>query len=177
MQGPPPQSSAPAHSLRGSGQEAGGSAGRSWCPGQCVPGSERISGPEWPETLGWDTSPRKSSRGEVYGWGWMGPQLPFPPTAAGRREPIQGLGKKEGWQTLDPNTENCQAASGPRRSPAWNSALDTHTSSPSSPVFLFCFVFRAALSVYGSSQARGRIRGVTAGLHHSHSNRESKVCL
>lgn len=59
-QAPPPQGSAPAQSMRGSGQEAGGSARRSQCPGQSVPSSGRISGPKWPETLGWDTSPRKS---------------------------------------------------------------------------------------------------------------------
>ena len=36
----------------------------------------------------------------------------------------------------------------------------------------FCFFvfFRAALAAYGSSQARGLIRAVAAGLCHSHSN-------
>ena len=33
-----------------------------------------------------------------------------------------------------------------------------------SPLF---FLFRAILSVYGSSQARGRIRATAVGLHHS----------
>ena len=35
--------------------------------------------------------------------------------------------------------------------------------------FFFCF-FRAAPTAYGGSQARGRIRAIAAGLHHSHSN-------
>ena len=38
-------------------------------------------------------------------------------------------------------------------------------------VFLFC-IFRAK-----SSQARGQIGAVAAGLHHSHSNARSKPCL
>ena len=36
------------------------------------------------------------------------------------------------------------------------------------------FVLMAAPAAYGSSQARGRI---AAGLHHSHSNVGSKLCL
>ena len=37
-------------------------------------------------------------------------------------------------------------------------------------VCLFCFcLFRAALTAYGSSQARGRIGSTAASLHHSHS--------
>ena len=40
--------------------------------------------------------------------------------------------------------------------------------------FLFCFVLffvfsRASRMAYGGSQARGRIRAIAAGLHHSHS--------
>ena len=43
---------------------------------------------------------------------------------------------------------------------------------------LFClFVFRAATGAYGGSQARGQIRGIAAGLHHSHSNVGSEPCL
>ena len=38
-------------------------------------------------------------------------------------------------------------------------------------------VFRAALAAYGGSQARGLIRAVAAGLHHSHSNAGSKPNL
>ena len=38
-------------------------------------------------------------------------------------------------------------------------------------------VFRAALAAYGSSQARGLIVAVAAGLHHSHSNARSKPHL
>ena len=42
----------------------------------------------------------------------------------------------------------------------------------------FIFVFsRAAPAVYGGSQARGLIRAVAAGLHHSHSNVGSKQRL
>ena len=40
---------------------------------------------------------------------------------------------------------------------------------------LFCFL--ATPVAYGSSQARGQIRAVAAGLYHSHSNTESKPCL
>ena len=36
--------------------------------------------------------------------------------------------------------------------------------------FFFLFYFRAAPAAYGSSQARGQIEAVAAGLHHSHSN-------
>ena len=45
---------------------------------------------------------------------------------------------------------------------------------------LFCFValfFRAAPVAYGDSQARGLIRAIAAGLHHSHSNTRSELCL
>ena len=42
---------------------------------------------------------------------------------------------------------------------------------------LFILCFRASPTAYGSSQARGRIRAVAAGLHHSHSNTESKPGL
>ena len=38
------------------------------------------------------------------------------------------------------------------------------------PPFLFCLFFRAAPAAYGDSQARGRIRAITAGLCHSHSS-------
>ena len=43
--------------------------------------------------------------------------------------------------------------------------------------FLLFFAFRAALSIYGNSQARGRIIATAAGLHHSHSNTGSKPSL
>jgi len=46
-------------------------------------------------------------------------------------------------------------------------------------LFLFIFyvlLFRAAPSAYGGSQARG-IGAMAAGLHHSHSNTGSKLCL
>ena len=36
---------------------------------------------------------------------------------------------------------------------------------------------RAAPEAYGSSQARGRIGATAAGLHHSHSNARSELCL
>ena len=46
-------------------------------------------------------------------------------------------------------------------------------------VFIYClFAFsRAAPAAYGGSQARSRIRAVTAGLHHSHSNAGSEPHL
>ena len=43
-------------------------------------------------------------------------------------------------------------------------------------LFLFLFTFRAAPTAYGSSQAKGRIRAVAAGLCHSHSNTRSELC-
>ena len=42
-------------------------------------------------------------------------------------------------------------------------------------VFAFVFLFRAASTAYRSSQARGLIGAVAAGLHHSHSNMGSEV--
>ena len=41
----------------------------------------------------------------------------------------------------------------------------------------FSFLFRAAPAAYGGSQAKGRIRAVAAGLHHSHSNARSELSL
>ena len=46
-----------------------------------------------------------------------------------------------------------------------------------SEVEIFFFFFRAAPVAYGDSQARGRIRATDAGVHHSHSNARSKLCL
>ena len=43
-------------------------------------------------------------------------------------------------------------------------------------LFLFC-LFRAAPATYGGSQARGPIRAIAAGLHHSHSHVGSELCL
>ena len=43
--------------------------------------------------------------------------------------------------------------------------------------FFFFAVSKAAPEAYGGSQARGLIRAVAAGLHHSHSNAGSKPCL
>ena len=59
------------------------------------------------------------------------------------------------------------------------SAMDGHLGS------LFCFVFnffdiclfRATPAAHGGSQARGLIRAIAAGLHHSHSNARSKPRL
>ena len=42
--------------------------------------------------------------------------------------------------------------------------------------WLFAFS-RAAPAAYRSSQARGLMRAVAAGLHHSHSNARSEPCL
>ena len=41
----------------------------------------------------------------------------------------------------------------------------------------FFAISRAALLAYGGSQARGLIRAVAAGLHHSHSNTGSELRL
>ena len=42
--------------------------------------------------------------------------------------------------------------------------------------FIFC-LFRAIPAADGSCQAKGRIRAAAAGLHHSHSNAGSELCL
>ena len=42
--------------------------------------------------------------------------------------------------------------------------------------FLFC-LFRGAPTAYGGIQTRGRIGAIAAGLHHSHSNARSELCL
>ena len=42
---------------------------------------------------------------------------------------------------------------------------------------LYCYFFRAAVTAYGGSQARGWIGAIGAGLHHSHSNAGPKLCL
>ena len=45
-------------------------------------------------------------------------------------------------------------------------------------IYLLIFVFsRAALAVYGDSQARGRIGAAATGLCQSHSNARSEPCL
>ena len=44
-------------------------------------------------------------------------------------------------------------------------------------LFFFFLFFRAAPTAYGSSQARGWIRAVAAGLNHSHNNMGSKLHL
>ena len=43
--------------------------------------------------------------------------------------------------------------------------------------FLLSFFFRAALTAYGGSQARGQIGAVVAGLHHGHKNLGSELHL
>ena len=42
---------------------------------------------------------------------------------------------------------------------------------------LFVCFARATLTVYGGSQAKGQIRAVAAGLHHSYSNARSKQAV
>ena len=45
-------------------------------------------------------------------------------------------------------------------------------------IYIVFFAFsRAAPAAYRGSQARGRIGAVASGLHHSHSNMGSKLCL
>ena len=43
--------------------------------------------------------------------------------------------------------------------------------------YFFIFFFRAMLVAYGESPARGQIRAVASGLHHSHSNAGSELHL
>ena len=55
----------------------------------------------------------------------------------------------------------------------------TNMTDPSTHIYQ-CFVFfffKATGMAYGSSQARGQIRAVAAGLRHNHSNSGSKLCL
>ena len=42
--------------------------------------------------------------------------------------------------------------------------------------FIFC-LYRATLTAYGSSQAKGQIWAIAAGLRHSHSTTRSEPCL
>ena len=42
---------------------------------------------------------------------------------------------------------------------------------------LFFCLFKATPTAHGGSQARGLIRATAAGLHHSHSNSGSELCL
>ena len=44
-------------------------------------------------------------------------------------------------------------------------------------ICLFMFLFRATPAAYGSSQARGQMGVVAAGLHHSHGNAGSEPHL
>ena len=44
-------------------------------------------------------------------------------------------------------------------------------------LLLLFLLFRATLEAYGGSQARGLIRAIDAGLHHSHSKARSEPCL
>ena len=44
-------------------------------------------------------------------------------------------------------------------------------------ISIYLLFFRAASTAYGSSQARGHIGAVAAGLHHSHSNAGSEPRL
>ena len=48
---------------------------------------------------------------------------------------------------------------------------------PGSFFFFFFWLFRATTMAYGGSQAKGWIRVVGAGLHHSYSNAGSELCL
>ena len=72
------------------------------------------------------------------------------------------------------------AAVAPIQSLAWelSNAAGAALKSESTFSFLVFFVLlRAALSAYGGSQARGRIRAVDAGVCQSHSNARSEPCL
>ena len=55
----------------------------------------------------------------------------------------------------------------------------THCTTVGTPVsaFFFFFLFRAAPTACGGSQARGQSRATAAGLHHSHSNSGSELPL
>ena len=58
-----------------------------------------------------------------------------------------------------------------------DAAKDTEKRKPCTLVFgCFC-LFRAIPTAYGGSQARRQIGAVVAGLHHSHGNAGSQLCL
>ena len=44
-------------------------------------------------------------------------------------------------------------------------------------LFFFLVFFRATPVSHGGSQAGGQIEAIVAGLHHSHSNAGSELCL
>ena len=58
--------------------------------------------------------------------------------------------------------------------------VPTAQSNPTEFIFYFIsflWLFRAAPAAYGGPQARGPLRATAAGLHHSHSNTRSELCL
>ena len=60
----------------------------------------------------------------------------------------------------------------------WNNLIRvSRTQDQASVFFMFFGLFRATPEAYGSSQARGRIGAVAAGLHHSHNNEGAKTNL
>ena len=59
----------------------------------------------------------------------------------------------------------------------WGKTLTPSTEDWSIDFFFFFGLFRAASSAYGDSQARGQIRAVAAGLHHSYSKAGSETHL
>ena len=67
------------------------------------------------------------------------------------------------WALEPPLAPHSASASGYGRKPALVSRWETPN------LFLF-YLFRAAPSAHGGSQARGHIGATAAGLHHSHSN-------
>ena len=58
-----------------------------------------------------------------------------------------------------------------------------HNETPTSNAFTdmwnlkYIYLFRATSAAYGGSQARSQIRAAAAGLHQSHSNARSDLCL
>ena len=69
--------------------------------------------------------------------------------------------------------------------PLWKASAPPRQSTPAAPVpapatlscSSFFFLFRATPEAYGSPQARGQIEATAVGLHHSHSNTRSELCL
>ena len=59
----------------------------------------------------------------------------------------------------------------------WLSKKQNSDEQETGRLFICLFFFRAKPVAYQSSQARGRIRATVAGLHHSHSNARSELCL
>ena len=92
--------------------------------------------------------------------------------------PPAGGGRKSKWNVKRPGCHVPRDEESFREASVWGGVgRGREEPSLSSSDFVCVCVFRATPSAYGSSQARGHIRTVATGLHHSHSNTRSEPCL